>query len=92
MIKTFKDKNAENLYNTGHSKKYKAFERIALRKLDMIAAAVILEDLKAPPGNHLEVLQGDRQGQYSIRINDQYRICFNWSDGGACDIEIVDYH
>ena len=92
MIKSFKDKDTEILYNNGHSKKHKAYERIALRKLDMIAAAVELEDLKIPPGNHLEPLHGDREGQHSIRINDQYRICFVWSDGGAYSIEIVDYH
>ncbi len=92
MIKSFKDKDTERLYNIGHNKKYKAYERIALRKLDMIAAAVVLEDLKIPPGNHLEPLHGDREGQHSIRINDQYRICFVWGDGGAYSIEIVDYH
>lgn len=92
MIKGFKDKDAEELYNSGHNKKYKKFERIVLRKLDMIASATMLKDLKAPPGNHLEPLYGDRKGQHSIRINDQYRICFIWSDGGADNIEIVDYH
>ena len=92
MIKGFKDKDAEELYNSGHNKKYKAFERIALRKLDMIEAASKLIDLKAPPGNCLEPLHGDRIGQHSIRINDQFRICFVWKDDGAHDIEIVDYH
>lgn len=92
MIKGFKDKDAEELYNSGHNKKYKVFERIALRKLDMIEAASKLIDLKAPPGNHLEPLSGNRKGQHSIRINDQFRICFVWSDAGAYDIEIIDYH
>ena len=92
MIKGFKDKDAEELYNSGHNIKYKAFERIALRKLDMIEAASKLTDLKAPPGNHLELLFGNRKGQHSIRINDQFRICFIWNDAGAYDIEIVDYH
>lgn len=92
MIRTFKDKDAEMLYNSGHSKKYRAYERIALRKLDMIAAAAVLDDLKIPPGNHLEALHGNREGQYSIRINDQFRICFEWNSGGAYDLEIVDYH
>ena len=92
MIKSFKDKDTEELYNSGHNKKYKLFERIALRKLDMIASAKILSDLKAPPGNHLEPLYGNRKGQHSIRINDQYRICFVWKDNSAYDIEIVDYH
>ena len=68
------------------------FERIALRKLDMIEAASKLIDLKAPPRNHLEPLSGNRKGQHSIRINDQFRLCFVWSDAGAYDIEIVDYH
>ena len=92
MIKSFNDKDAEELYNSGHNKKYKSFERIALRKFDMIEAASKLTDLKAPPGNHLEPLYGDRKEQHSIRINDQYRICFVWKDDGAHDIEIVDYH
>ena len=92
MIKGFKDKDAEELYNSGHNIKYKAFERIALRKFDMIEAASKLIDLKTLPGNRLEPLHGDRIGQHSIRINDQFRICFVWKDDGAHDIEIVDYH
>ena len=91
MIKTFKDKETESLYNSGHSRKYKSFERIALRKLDMIHAAIVLDDLKVPPGNRLEPLHGDREGQYSIRISDQFRICFIWDSGYAYSIEIVDY-
>ena len=91
MIKTFKDKETESLYNSGHSRKYKSFERIALRKLDMIHAAIVLDDLKVPPGNRLESLHGDREGQYSIRISDQFRICFIWDSGYAYSIEIVDY-
>ncbi len=91
MIKTFKDKETESLYNSGHSRKYKSFERIALRKLDMIHAAIVLDDLKVPPGNRLEPLHGDREGQYSICINDQFRICFIWDSGYAYSIEIVDY-
>ena len=65
---------------------------MALRKLDMLDAAAELSDLRSPPGNRLEALQGDRVGQHSIRINDQYRICFVWKDGGAENVEIVDYH
>ncbi len=65
---------------------------MALRKLDMLEAAVSLEDLRIPPANHLEALKGDRAGQHSIRINDQWRICFVWRDGAAWDVEIVDYH
>lgn len=66
--------------------------RVAQRKLDYLDAAVRLDDLKAPPGNHLERLSGDRSGQYSIRINGQFRICFEWTDDGPTDVEIVDYH
>jgi toxin HigB-1 len=66
--------------------------RIAFRKLDQIEAAVTLEDLRVPPGNRLEALRADRDGQHSIRINDQYRVCFEWTDGAAVNVEIVDYH
>lgn len=65
---------------------------MALRKLDMLEAAVNLESLRVPPGNHLESLHGDREGQFSIRINQQWRICFTWMNGNAYDVEIVDYH
>ncbi len=74
----------------GHT--FKAVERIALRKLRQLDAATDLGDLASPPGNHLEALKGDRRGQHSIRINDQWRICFVWRDGDAFDVEIVDYH
>jgi proteic killer suppression protein len=67
-------------------------QRVALRKLRMLHRAVTLSDLHAPPGNRLEALKGDRSGQYSLRVNDQYRICFVWSDGEVYDVEIVDYH
>jgi len=91
MIKSFKDRETEKLFNTGKSRKYSNLLSVALRKLDMIDAAVILSDLRIPPANRLEPLKGDRIGQHSIRINDQYRICFIWSDG-AENVEIVDYH
>jgi proteic killer suppression protein len=91
MIKSFKDRETEKLFNTGKSRKYSNLLSVALRKLDMIDAAVILSDLRIPPANRLEALKGDRIGQHSIRINDQYRICFIWSDG-AENVEIVDYH
>ncbi len=65
---------------------------VARRKLDMVAQAVRLDDLRAPPANHLEKLKGDREGQYSIRINQQYRLCFNWTESGATEVEITDYH
>lgn len=94
MIKSFSDKETEKVYNQMFSKKLpQNIQKIALRKLIMIDNAQSLEDLRVPPANHLEQLQGDRDGQYSIRINDQYRICFSVS--GACDfydVEIVDYH
>lgn len=66
--------------------------RVARRKLRMVDAAAILDDLRAPPGNRLEALGGDRAGQHSIRVNDQWRVCFVWADGGADEVEIVDYH
>ena len=92
MIKSFKDGETERLYETGRSRRFASFGKVALRKLDMLNAASELKDLRSPPGNRLEVLKGDRKGQYSIRINDQWRICFVWSDHGAEDVEIVDYH
>jgi len=73
-------------------RRFRAIERVARRKLLYLHRARTLEDLKAPPGNRLELLRGDRKGQYSIRINDQWRTCFTWRDGDAYDVEIVDYH
>jgi len=67
-------------------------QRVALRKLVMLDAAVVLDDLKAPPGNRLELLKGDRAGRHSIRVNDQWRVCFAWTSAGPQDVEIVDYH
>lgn len=72
--------------------RYRAFERQALRKLRQLEIAGNLNDLRIPPGNHLEALSGDREGQYSIRINEQFRICFSWTPMGPRDVEIVDYH
>ena len=94
MIKSFADKETEKIYNQVFSKKLPGdIQRIALRKLILISNAGCLEDLKVPPGNHLEALHGDREGQYSIRINDQYRICFSIKDKNAFyDVGIVDYH
>lgn len=91
MIKSFRDRDAARLHAGGNVRKFQAFARIAHRKLDMLNAAHRLEDLRSPPGNRLEALRGDREGQHSIRINDQWRICFVWNDG-AEDVEIVDYH
>ena len=91
MIKSFRCGETEKLFATGRSRKFGNIKSVALRKLDMIEAATSLQDLRSPPGNRLEALSGDRAGQHSIRINDQYRICFVWSDG-AENVEIVDYH
>ncbi len=92
MIISFRDKDTEALYRDGAVKRFAAIAKVAVRKLDMIAAAKALDDLRVPPGNRLETLRGDRAGQHSIRINDQWRICFRWEDGAAHDVEIVDYH
>ena len=92
MIRSFRDGEAEKLFNDEFSRKYQAIERPAQRKLTALDEAETLQDLAALPGNHLEALKRDRKGQHSIRINDQYRICFVWVDGHATDVEIVDYH
>lgn len=92
MIRHFKDDEAQKIYNTGRSKKYGNLARVAARRLGALDFAETLDDLREPPGNRLEALKGDRQGQYSIRINDRYRICFRWQDNNAWDVEIVDYH
>jgi toxin HigB-1 len=93
MIKGFKDKEAEKLFHREPSRKLpQDIQRLALRKLRMLNRAITLEDLRIPPGNRLETLRGDRQGQYSIRINDQWRICFVWQEGEVFQGEIVDYH
>ena len=92
MIRSFRDAEAKKLFNDEFSKKYRVVERVAQRKLTALDEAETLQDLAALPGNHLEALKGDRKGQYSIRINDQYRLCFVWAGGDASDVEIVDYH
>lgn len=94
MIKSFADKETEKIYHQIFSKKLpNDIQRVALRKLIMMNNAGCLEDLRVPPANRLEALHGDRAGQYSIRINDQYRICFSVEGRNAfCDVEIVDYH
>lgn len=93
MIKTFKCKDTEKLFNGKWVKKIPTeLQRIALRKLKILDAATQLNTLKVPPGNHLEALQGDRRGQYSIRINNQWCICFIWNQQDAFDVEILDYH
>ena len=92
MIRSFRSKDAEALFRDMPVRRFQAIERPARRKLLYLHRARVLEDLKAPPGNHLEALKGDRRGQYSIRINEQWRICFIWRSGDAHDVEIVDYH
>ena len=92
MIRTFRCEETEDLFNYQHTRRFRAFERVALRKLLQIHAATELQVLASPPGNHLEALRGDRKGQHSIRINEQWRICFVWREGHAYNVEIVDYH
>ena len=92
MIQSFKCKDTLALYEGKSPRKLKAFASVAERKLSQLDAAQTLDFLKAPPGNRLEALKGDRKGQHSIRINDQWRICFRWTDVGPIDVEIVDYH
>lgn len=93
MILSFRDKETERLWQSGKSRRFPAdLRRRAFYKLAILNAAVALDNLKVPPGNQLEALRGDRAGQHSIRINDQYRICFAWRDGNAFEVEIVDYH
>ncbi len=92
MIKSFRSSEAEQLHARQRVARFRAIERVAQRKLRQLDIAVELRDLRSPPGNHLEALAGDRKGQYSIRINEQWRICFVWRDGDAYDVEIVDYH
>ena len=92
MIKTFKGKDTEMLFNDRPISRFKAFERPERRKLLYLHRARTLRDLAVPPGNQLEELKKDRAGQHSIRINDQWRICFRWHEGDTYDVEIVDYH
>lgn len=93
MIKSFKGNYTEKVFNRVFVKKLPVqVQDGGLRKLTLIHTATRVEDLAVPPGNNLEKLKGDRVGQYSIRINDQFRICFTWEDGNAFDVEIVDYH
>ena len=91
MIKTFRCDDTESLFNGARVRRFVNIESVARRKLEMVAAAKWLEDLRSPPGNRLEALKGDRAGQHSIRVNDQFRMCFRWNDG-AENVEIVDYH
>lgn len=93
MIKSFKDRDAERLFRRQRVKRLGAdVQRVALRKLRMLEAATMLDDLRVPPANRLEKLKGDRAGQHSIRINRQWRVCSVWRSGDAHDVEIADYH
>jgi proteic killer suppression protein len=92
VIRSFRDRETEKVFRRDFSRRFQAIAPAAKRKLDHIHAAIAPSDLAAIPGNRLEVLGGDRKGQYSIRINDQWRICFRWVDTDALEVEIVDYH
>ena len=92
MIRSFKDADTEALFRDELVPRFGSIERPARRKLLYLSRARVLQDLRVPPGNRLEALRGNRKGQYSIRINDQWRICFRWWEDGVHDVEIVDYH
>ena len=92
MIQSFRDAATRRFYDGERVKEFDQIRKQAFRKLDMLNAAATLEDLRSPPGNRLEALKGDRAGQHSIRINDQFRLCFEWTDQGPANVEIGDYH
>jgi proteic killer suppression protein len=93
VIRSFRDRETERIWRRQRVRQLDGgTQRIALRKLLILDAAEVLGDLRVPPGNRLEKLKGDRSGSYSIRVNQQWRICFNWSDAGAEDVELIDYH
>lgn len=92
MIRGFKDRKTERFFAGEAVKEFTGFRKVAERKLTMLDSATEVKDLLSPPGNRLERLKGDRAGQYSIRINDQWRICFEWKDDGPYEVEITDYH
>ena len=92
MILSFKCLDTQALFTAGKSRRFANIKIVAERKLTQLHAAVSLESLRAPPGNHLEALVGHRRGQHTIRVNDQWRVCFVWTDEGVKDVEIVDYH
>lgn len=92
MIQSFRDHATRDLFLGTRVRRWVNIESIAMRKLAMLNRAAVLGDLRIPPANRLESLKGNRAGQYSIRVNDQFRICFRWYDGSAWDVEIVDYH
>ena len=92
MIHSFACQETEALFNSHQSSRFKNIERVARRKLLQLHAATVLQSLRVPPGNQLELLKGNREGQCSIRVNDQWRVCFIWKEDGAHQVEIVDYH
>ncbi|MCY1290247.1 Toxin HigB-1 [compost metagenome] len=92
MILSFRCQETRTLFETGDSRRWRNILNVATRKLVMLHTATELRDLRSPPGNRLEQLAGNRAGQYSIRINDQWRICFEWTEAGPANVEIVDYH
>jgi proteic killer suppression protein len=92
MVRHFRDRASERFWNGEPVRQFTGIKKQALRKLDMLNAATMLKDLLSPPGNRLETLSGSRRGQHSIRINDQWRVCFVWTAEGPTDVEIVDYH
>ena len=93
MIRNFKDKETQKIFERQRSRKLPSdIQQVALRKLRMLNRSQTLQELRIPPANRLERLSGDRDGQYSIRVNDQWWICFDWQDGDAMNVEIVDYH
>jgi proteic killer suppression protein len=92
MIKSFRDEEAERIFNRHHSRRFAEWERVIFRKLRALNAARLPVDLTIPPGNRLEVLKGNRAGQHSIRINQQWRICFRWEGTDVYEVEIADYH
>lgn len=92
MVRSFKCSDTQSIYEGRNVARFANLKAQIERKLQMLDAAVSLDDLRSPPGNHLEALVGDRKGQHSIRINRQFRICFRWTDDGPEDVEVVDYH
>ncbi len=92
VIRSFRDEETRTLFETGRSRRFSGIARVAARKLAQLDAAETLDFLRSPPGNRLETLKGDRAGQCSIRVNDQYRLCFHWTTAGPEEVEIADYH
>ncbi|HEY1608598.1 MAG TPA: type II toxin-antitoxin system RelE/ParE family toxin [Paraburkholderia sp.] len=92
MIQSFKCKETQQLFETGRCRRFANIADTAIRRLTLLDNAATLDAMKSPPGNRFEALHGDRKGQYSVRINGQWRVCFTWTDKGPADVEIVDYH